>query len=112
MLYLQSLSLLFNRFPVLHKLVKKNDADSEWRSHINLSDDYLNVSADHEYHNMDVEFYWNRVFESKFPSGEPQFSNLKVCISLLLSLPSSNAPAERCFSKMKNTKPPKKVQPS
>jgi hypothetical protein len=53
---------------------------------------------------MDVEFYWNRVFGAKLPSGEPQFPNLKVFISLLLSLPFSNASAERFFSFMKEMK--------
>jgi hypothetical protein len=54
---------------------------------------------------MDVEFYWNRVFvANKLPSGEPQFPNLKVCISFLLSLPFSNASAERFFSFMKEMK--------
>jgi hypothetical protein len=56
------------------------------------------------FYNIDVEFYWNRVFGAKLPSGEPQFPNLKVFISLLLSLPFSNASAERFFSFMKEMK--------
>jgi hypothetical protein len=40
----------------------------------------------------------------KLPSGEPQFPILKVCISLLLSLPFSIASAERIFSFMKEMK--------
>lgn len=104
----QSLSSLFKRFPVLCDKVNVDDAENEWRTHVNLPDEYFNVSSNHEYVEMDPEFYWNRVFSSKSPSGNPQFSNLKICISLLLSLPFSNASAERCFSVMKDTKPPKK----
>jgi hAT family C-terminal dimerisation region len=104
----QSLSCLFTRYPILRDHVNEDDADNEWRAHVNLSCDYFNVSEDFEFHNMDAEFYWNRVFSSKSPSGEIRFPNLKVCISLLLTLPFSNAAAERFFSHMKDTKPPKK----
>ena len=75
--------------------------------------DYFEIDSSQSiftFYNMDVEFYWNRVFvANKLPSGEPQFPNLKVCISFLLSLPFINASAERffCFMKeMKLTKTP------
>ena len=95
-------------YPILRDLVNEGDAESEWRAHVNLSDDYFNVSSDLEYQSMDSEFYWNRVFASKSPSGEPKFPNLKVCISLL-SWPFSNASTEIFFSHMKDTKPLKKI---
>ena len=104
----QSLSALFKRFPILRDNVNEDEAEVEWRDHVNLPDEYFGVSSDHEFYTMDPEFYWNRVFASKLPSGNFKFPNLKVCISLLLSLPFSNAPAERCFSVMKDTKPSKK----
>ena len=104
----QSLTPLFRRYPILRKFTSQVDAEREWRDHITLPNSYFNVSMDHEYHDLDLNFYWNRVFSSKYPSGEPRFPNLKVCISLLLCLPSSNAPAERCFSNMLETKSEKK----
>ena len=77
----QSLSGLFNRFPVLREIVNEDDAESEWREHVNLSDDYFDVSSNHEYVELDPEIYWNRVFACKSPSGNLRFPNLKVCIS-------------------------------
>ena len=106
----QSLSGLFNRYPILLDKVKSDaDAEREWRDHVNFPNSYFDVSEDHEFESMDVEFYWNRVFSAKCPSGFGlRFPNLKVCISLLLPLPFSNAPVERCFRNMVDTKPPKK----
>ncbi len=107
----QSLWSLFIRYPVLRDHVNEDDAESEWRSHVSLSDDYFNVSADdgHEYHNMDTEFHWNRVFAAKSPSGEPRFPNLKVCVSLLLTLPFSNVAAERFSATWKTQNPQRKM---
>ena len=104
----QSLSGLFKRYPILLDKVKADaHAEREWRDHVNFQNSY--VSEDHEFESMDVEFYWNRVFSAKYPSGFcPRFPNLKVCIILLLPLPFSNAPAERCSRNMLDTKPPKK----
>ena len=69
----QSLSCLFMRYPLLRDHVNEDDADNEWRAHVNLSCDYFNVSEDFEFHNMDAEFYWKRVFASKSPSGKIRF---------------------------------------
>ena len=107
----ESLSSLFQRFPVLTDAVDRDQAESEWREHVNLPDNYFKVKADsdiseHQFFDMDVEFYWNRVFGAKCPSGNPKFPNLQVCISLLLSLPFSNVRAECCFRDMNNTKTP------
>jgi hypothetical protein len=104
-----SLSSLFKRFPLLNDHCNVVEAEKEWRSHVNMPIDYFEIDSSQStfaFYNMDVEFYWNRVFAAKLPSGEPQFPNLKVCISLLLSLPFSNASAERFFSFMKLTKTP------
>ncbi|XP_045027967.1 uncharacterized protein LOC116920669 [Daphnia magna] len=104
-----SLSSLFKRFPLLSDHCNVVEAEKEWRSHVNMPIDYFEIDSSQstfEFYNMDVEFYWNRVFAAKPPSTEPQFPNLKVCISLLLSLPFSNASAERFFSSMKLTKTP------
>ncbi len=104
-----SLSSLFKRFPLLNDHCNVVEAEQEWRSHVNMPIDYFEIDSSQStfaFYNMDVEFYWNRVFAAKLPSGEPQFPNLKVCISLLLSLPFSNASAERFFSFMKLTKTP------
>jgi hypothetical protein len=99
-----SLSSLFQRFPILRISIDFDDAETEWREHVNLPDDYFGVSSYHEFFGLDPEFYWNRVFDSKTPAGHPQFSNLKVCISLLFSLPFSNARAECCFSALRDVK--------
>jgi len=78
--------VFFLRYPILRDHVNEGDAVSEWRAHVNLADNYFNVSSDLEYHSMDSEFYWNRVFASKSPSGEPQFPNLKVSFFLCHSV--------------------------
>ena len=66
----QSLSGLFNRYPILLDKVKSDaDAEREWRDHVNFPNSYFDVSEDHEFESMDVEFYWNRVFSAKCPSG-------------------------------------------
>ena len=104
----QSLSSLFKRFPVLSMTVNEDDAETEWRDQANLSEDIFDLTSNSDFMDLDPEFYWQRVFKMKTPSGNSRFPNLKVCISLLLSLPFSNASAERCFSIMKDTKPPKK----
>ena len=83
--------LCLNDFP-LRDNVNEDEAEVEWRDHVNLPVEYFGVSSNHEFYTMDPEFYWNRVFASKLPYGNFKFPNLKVCISLLLSLPFSNAP--------------------
>jgi hypothetical protein len=88
--------------------VNQDDAETEWRDQGNLSEDIFDLTSNSDFMDLDPEFYWQRVFKIKTPSGNPRFPNLKVCISLLLSLPFSNASAERCFSIMKDTKPQKK----
>lgn len=99
----QSLTLLFKHFPVLQNhcnIVQKRV--KEWRSYVNLQNDYFNVHSSHdifEFYNINVEFYWSRVFASK-----PQFFNLKLCITLFLSLPFRDVSAARFFSSMKLTK--------
>lgn len=85
-----SLSSLLKKFPVLYDHCNADMAEKEWRSHVNLPNDYFYVLSSHsnfEFYNMDAEFYWNRVFAVKLPNGEPQFPNLKICICLLLSFP-------------------------
>ncbi|KAK4009477.1 hypothetical protein OUZ56_018589 [Daphnia magna] len=40
-------------------------AEKEWRSHVNLPNDYFYVLSSHsnfEFYNTDAEFYWNRQF--------------------------------------------------
>lgn len=104
-----SLFHLMERFPILRRLCDTNLADQEWRSHVDLPVDYFGCSP-LEFHKVSVDAYWRRVFDSKNVNGEPEFPNLRVCISLLLCLPFSNASAERVFSAMKQTKTPQRNQ--
>lgn len=77
-------------------------AEQEWRSHVDLPLEYFRCEQS-EFYRMNVDTYWKKVFESKNGNGEPEFPNLKICISLLLCLPFSNASAVRVFSSMKNS---------
>lgn len=103
-----SLFNLFERFPILKEFCDIDSADVEWRSHINLSLSHFGCSTESDFMKMPVNTYWNKVFQSKDLSGNQQHPNLKVCLSLLLCLPFSNATAERVFSAMKVSKSPQR----
>ena len=57
---------------------------------------------------MDSEDYWIVIFSLKDSQGKIKFPNLVKVISLLFSLPVSNATAERLFSVLKNIKTAKR----
>lgn len=97
---------LFERFPILYDSCNVDEAEREWRSHSNLPLELFNVSSQSALFELSAESYWKKVIEVKLPTGELKFPNLKICISLLLCLPFSNAPSERVFSAMKLTKTP------
>jgi hypothetical protein len=62
------------------------------------------VSTREEIYKMTPDNNWKQVFSSKDSSSERRFPNLLPCISLLLCLPFSNAPAEWGFSYVKLVK--------
>lgn len=47
---------------------------------------------------LEIDEMWNKIFESKNCNDEPLFPNLEKLVYALLSLPHSNAEAERIFS--------------
>jgi hypothetical protein len=94
----QSLSAVFKRFPVLKEKCNIIEAEAEWRRQSNLSVTDFRVSTREEIYKMTPDNNWKQVFSSKDSSSERRFPNLLPCISLLLCLPFSNAPAERVFS--------------
>lgn len=48
--------------------------------------------------NLEIDDMWMKIFETKNFSGEPMFPNLEKLVHAVLSLPHSNAEAERIFS--------------
>jgi len=48
--------------------------------------------------NLEVDDMWNKIFEKKTCDGKPLFPNLEKLVYAVLSLPHSNAEAERIFS--------------
>lgn len=97
---------LYERFPILNDSCDVDEAEREWRSHSNLPLELFEVSSQYALFELSAESYWRKVIEVKLPTGDLKFPNLKICITLLLSLPFSNAPSERVISAMKLTKTP------
>ena len=70
-------------------------ADIEWRKH------YLDEELSAQ---LDTVKYWTIVFSRKNDAGLQCYPNLYQIMSTLLSLPFSNASAERFFSQLNLTK--------
>ena len=101
-----SLAGVFNRFPQLEEYCDKNLAEKEWRSHASLNFSVFGpeIESREDLYKLSANSYWKKVLSSKNGLDKPCFPNLKVCISLLLCLPFSNAPAERVFNHLKLSK--------
>jgi len=48
--------------------------------------------------NLEIDDMWKNIFQKKKFNNEPQFPNLENLVYIVLSLPHSNAEAERIFS--------------
>ncbi|KAG7197076.1 hypothetical protein KM043_015661 [Ampulex compressa] len=48
--------------------------------------------------NLEIDAIWKTIFEEKDLNKEPLFPNLEIVVQTALSLPHSNAEAERLFS--------------
>lgn len=101
----KSLRPLFERFPQLASECDPVKANNEWREHVNLPSSVFGKNFKGNFETLSVEEYWITVFASVNHLNDPQprFPNLEICISFLLCIPCSNAPAERAFSQMKLT---------
>lgn len=99
-----SLAPLFRRYPVLNEATNLVSADADWRSHVALPLHIFGVKYVDELSKVPVEQYWQTVLNEKNLAGEQRYPHLAICIGLLMSLPFSNAPAERAFSKLDMTK--------
>ena len=99
----QNLSPLFKRFPILRNVCDPRQAEDEWRSHASyLTVQNFGLVKESDFEDIDVSKYWKIVLSMKTPTGGAlMFPNLAKCMSLLLSLPSSNVLAERVFSQLK-----------
>ena len=101
-----SLTALFRYFPILNTLCDRQKADNEWREHASLPPSFFKVETTDEVKNLTVESYWGFVLKAQTITNSLKFSNLIPCISSLLSLPFSNAIAERIFSILDQVKTP------
>lgn len=91
-LTLPSLSPIFERLPYLKGVVDLQQTDLEWRQ-LSMSSS-VSKSLDHS-------VFWQSVFEAKNIAGNAQYPQLSRMVSLLFSLPYSNAAVERLFSQLK-----------
>ncbi len=96
----QSLAGLFTRFPLLHKLCDAQKADNNWRSHNQLRHLFFGVESREEVKHLSAETYWGLVLNAKTANTDNclLFPDLILCISLLLSLATSNAQLRNGFS--------------
>ncbi|XP_068232500.1 uncharacterized protein [Palaemon carinicauda] len=104
----KSLAFVFDAIPQLYEYADRSKTDLEWRSHCFIEE--LNDQ-------VPCSQYWDIVFNKKNALNLPCFPNLRVVISVLLSLPFSNASLERFnasmerfFSNFNTTKTPKRTQ--
>ncbi|KAJ8028913.1 40S ribosomal protein S15 [Holothuria leucospilota] len=92
-LSIPSLGLIFKQLPYLDSVAAAQAADTEWREQAMLHPT-LNET-------MSVYDYWKTLFQLKDGQGNVMFPNLRKIVSVLLSLPFSNAAVERVFSQLK-----------
>lgn len=101
-----SLAELFVRFPSLKECCDIQNADEEWRALRNLSPSVFGLNTIDEVKQLSVESYWSIIFSLKTVTNTPRFLNLKPCISLIFSLPTSNAAAESQFCQVDKNRSP------
>jgi hypothetical protein len=94
-----SLSGLYDELTYLHGVAPLEKVDAEWRSHIHITDTDVSV---------DSHTYWKKVTDARNLGGNLLYPNLRKIVSVLFSLPFSNAPAERLFSLLRNIKTEKR----
>ena len=93
----------FLRFPNLTTWCDRSKAELEWRSQCILSLEEIGASSEDYVQIMDPIEYWKIISNMK-RDQKLRFPNLRVIISFLLSMPYSNASAERSFSALKLNK--------
>ena len=98
-----TLRSLFLRFPNLTNWCDRSKAELEWRSQCILSLEEIGASSEDYVQIMDPIEYWKIISNMK-RDQKLRFPNLRVIISFLLSMPYSNASAERSFSALKLNK--------
>lgn len=95
----KSLAPVFDAIPQLCKYADKKKTDEEWRSHCFCEELTAQTPC--------LE-YWDTILNKRNSANLPCYPNLKVVVSVLLSLPFSNASVERFFSKLNLTKTPQR----
>jgi hAT family C-terminal dimerisation region len=98
-----TLRMLFLRFPNLNDWCDRNTAEIEWRAQSLLSLEEIRSLSEDSVQNMNPIEYWNMIFKLKV-NQVSRFPNLEIVVSFLLSMPYSNAAAERSFSSLKLNK--------
>jgi hypothetical protein len=101
--YPSTLDRLFRRFPMLLKEVDAHKAVEEWRDHVHIDPSIFDCANEAAITLIEPEKYWATVFKVE-RNGAPCYTNLKICIAFLFSMPFSNAAAERVFSVLKLVK--------
>ncbi len=81
---------------------------SEWHELNVLETEAFGVETESAVKAMSAESFWKKIVSFKTVVGLPKFPKLGICISLLFSLPVSNATAEREFSQLKLIKTEKR----
>ncbi|MFI5406743.1 MAG: hAT transposon family protein, partial [Nitrososphaerales archaeon] len=97
-----SLISLLNTFPYLLNVVDCQELDNEWRMQSLLS----SSAADSSLTTGDpsVEHFWKERLSQRSEDNVLLYPNLLKVVSILFSLPASNASVERVFSVLKNVK--------
>lgn len=104
-----SLAVVLKRFPILSgDIPDPQTLDNEWRGHKSLRFSLFSKESNAEVSDMDCLDYWKVIFSLKDALGNLKFPSLVKVVTLLFSLPVSNAVAERLYSKLKNIKTEKR----
>lgn len=98
----QQISAVISKFQAI--LDKKNEIETEWRNiQFHFSDE-----EKMELLELPISKFWHRIRETKDFSDKSIFINIATLALLVLSLPHSNAGAERVFSIMNDVKTKKR----
>ncbi len=81
----------------------RDKAECEWRSQSILPIEEIGCATEDSILIMDAIEYWDKILKMKV-NQKLRFPNLNIVISFLLSMPYSNAMAERSFSFLKLNK--------
>ena len=99
-----SLRILFSRFPILKRKCDITKAEGGWRAQALIPPQSFGCETHCKVMKLSVLDYWRVVCNLEVEgtnSPIKRFHDLNNCISFLLSMPTSNASAERAFSQLK-----------